>query len=224
MKKKLSCLKLLTIVIKFLIPLTVILLKVIHPQVRYGWFFVGYIVFVAVERIFETFYSGKFEKHFSRLEKDWTFQVVALFYTIMAFIMMFEFFLVPRIFIPFLVIYGGVIYLIALFLRLWGIKTLGELWQTKVLTRELITDEGPYRYMRHPIYFGVILEVLSIPMIAGTFYAFLFAIFLFIPFIIFKTYLEEKDLIKIYGEKYKEYTQKRWAYLPLPKELFSKEV
>ena len=217
MKKKTSFLKLLMMVIKFLIPLTVILLKLTHPQVKYGWLFVGYVIFVAVERIFETFYSGKFEKHISRLEKDWTFQAVALVYTIMAFIMMFEFFLVPRTFTPFLVIYGGTIYLIALFLRLWGVKTLGESWQTKILTRQLITDKGPYKYMRHPIYFGVILEAFSVSMIAGTLYAFLFAIFIFASLMILKTYLEEKDLIKIYGDKYREYTQKCWAYLPLPK-------
>ncbi|RKY45124.1 MAG: hypothetical protein DRP81_04745, partial [Candidatus Omnitrophota bacterium] len=69
MKKKLSFLKLLMMVIKFLIPLTVIFLKVTHPQVKYGWLFVGYVIFVAVERTFETFYSGRFEKHISRLEK-----------------------------------------------------------------------------------------------------------------------------------------------------------
>jgi protein-S-isoprenylcysteine O-methyltransferase Ste14 len=216
-EKKISLLKLLIQIIKFLIPVSVIIMKILNPHVKNGWLFVGYVIFVALERTFETFYSGKFEKHLQRLEKDWAFQAVALVYTTMAFIMIFEYFLVPRNFDVFLVTLGGILFFIALGLRLWGVKTLGESWQTKILPRKLITDKGPYKFMRHPIYIGVIIEAIAVSMIPGTYYAFLFAVFVFVPLMIVKAYMEEKDLLKIYGDAYKDYIKKRWAFIPLPK-------
>lgn len=54
-------------------------------------------------------------------------------------------------------------------LRYWAIATLGPRWNVRVLVvpgDEPITA-GPYRYLRHPNYAAVILEMLAVPLIHG---------------------------------------------------------
>ncbi len=55
----------------------------------------------------------------------------------------------------------------ALALRWWTLATLGERWTTRVLVvpgEELIAS-GPYRWLRHPNYLVVVMEIAAIPMI-----------------------------------------------------------
>ena len=55
----------------------------------------------------------------------------------------------------------------ALVLRWSVLSTLGDRWTTRVMVlpdEQLITD-GPYRWLRHPNYLAVVLEIVSIPML-----------------------------------------------------------
>ena len=165
----------------------------------------------------DSFYSGNFEKNVALLEKDSMFQAVTLAYTVMAIIMMFEYFLVPRKFDVFITSISCFFYVIAFLIRIWGIKTLGKAWQTKLLSRQLITAKGPYRLMRHPVYFGFIIEIIAVPLIPGTYYALLYSIVIFLPLLILKTLLEEKHLLEVYKGEYREFMSEKWAFFPLQK-------
>lgn len=52
-------------------------------------------------------------------------------------------------------------------LRWWCIVTLGRFWNTRivVLPRSSIVRRGPYRWLRHPNYVVVMLELLALPLI-----------------------------------------------------------
>ncbi len=52
-------------------------------------------------------------------------------------------------------------------LRYWAITTLGDRWTTRVFVvpGEPPVTGGPYRYLRHPNYLAVILEVAALPLI-----------------------------------------------------------
>ena len=61
------------------------------------------------------------------------------------------------------------LFLLAQLLRYWAILSLGEYWNTRVLVvsgARLVT-RGPYRYLRHPNYVAVALEILTFPLIFG---------------------------------------------------------
>lgn len=62
--------------------------------------------------------------------------------------------------------------MLALFLtanaaRWWVIRTLGPRWNVQVMPAALgvITDRGPYRWVRHPNYAAVFVEMLALPLI-----------------------------------------------------------
>lgn len=54
-------------------------------------------------------------------------------------------------------------------LRYWAIGTLGRRWNTRVIVlpqAEPVTG-GPYRWLRHPNYLAVVLELAAVPLIFG---------------------------------------------------------
>src|SRR3712207_3252249 len=54
-------------------------------------------------------------------------------------------------------------------LRYWAILSLGENWNTRILVvpGAKLVRRGPYRYLDHPNYVVVVVEILSFPLIFG---------------------------------------------------------
>jgi methyltransferase len=54
-------------------------------------------------------------------------------------------------------------------LRWWAVSTLGDRWSTRVIVvpGEKPVTGGPYRYLRHPNYLAVILEMACLPLAWG---------------------------------------------------------
>jgi len=76
-----------------------------------------------------------------------------------------------------------------------------------------VCTTGPYRYIRHPMYVGVILLILCLPLALGSFYALIPASMIILLFI-FRTFLEDKTLqAELPG--YKEYADRvRYKLIP----------
>ena len=54
-------------------------------------------------------------------------------------------------------------------LRYWAVSTLGDRWNTRIVVtpeRAPVTT-GPYRFMRHPNYLAVMIEIAAVPLIGG---------------------------------------------------------
>ena len=67
------------------------------------------------------------------------------------------------------VLAGVAIFIIGKLLKAWAITTLGERWTYKVLVLPgvpLVTG-GPYQFVRHPNYVGVIGELIGMALITG---------------------------------------------------------
>lgn len=60
-------------------------------------------------------------------------------------------------------------YLVAEALRLWAIATLGRRWTTRVVVLEdaALVQEGPYRWLDHPNYVAVAVELAALPLAFG---------------------------------------------------------
>ena len=59
------------------------------------------------------------------------------------------------------------LFLVAQILRYWAIGTLGYYWNTKILVipGTSLVAHGPYKYIRHPNYLAVTIEIAVIPLI-----------------------------------------------------------
>lgn len=57
-------------------------------------------------------------------------------------------------------------------LRWWAIRTLGERWNTRVIVvpGEQPVTGGPYRFMKHPNYLAVVVELFCVPMMMGAYF------------------------------------------------------
>jgi methyltransferase len=64
---------------------------------------------------------------------------------------------------------AGAALLAGLALRAWTLRTLGRSWSVRVVPPDAgrLVTHGPYRYIRHPNYLALILEVASLPLLHG---------------------------------------------------------
>ncbi|MBI4083937.1 MAG: hypothetical protein HY423_15140 [Candidatus Lambdaproteobacteria bacterium] len=60
---------------------------------------------------------------------------------------------------------------LALALRLWMMAALGPLWNVRLIERreQPIVTSGPYRYVRHPNYLAVVVELAAVPLLVGAY-------------------------------------------------------
>lgn len=62
-----------------------------------------------------------------------------------------------------------ILFLVLQMLRLWVISSLGPYWTTRIVTLDdqSLRRRGPYRFMRHPNYAIVALEIPALPLALG---------------------------------------------------------
>jgi protein-S-isoprenylcysteine O-methyltransferase Ste14 len=77
---------------------------------------------------------------------------------------------------------------------------------------QLITH-GIYRFVRHPMYLGVILVVSGLPVYAASLHVF-FAMLVLIPIILIRITLEEKLLLEEFQDAYQEYRETTKKLIP----------
>ena len=71
---------------------------------------------------------------------------------------------------PFLFVVGVpalVLLVVSMSLRYWAVVSLGRRWNTRVvvLPGVPVVTSGPYRFLRHPNYLAVVLEVAALPLV-----------------------------------------------------------
>lgn len=97
------------------------------------------------------------------------FPAMALLHTALVVAPLAEVVILGRPFVPWL---GGLAIaglLAATALRIWTLSTLGRVWNVRVLPPppDAVVTAGPYRWIRHPNYLCVILEIAALPLVHG---------------------------------------------------------
>ena len=101
-------------------------------------------------------------------------------------------------------------------LNLWSVafylsakKALGDNWSPmpKKIDGGILVHDGPYQYVRHPIYFAIILFIVSLSIMTFSISTILL-LALVIAVLIPKAFVEEKLLVSIFGDEYAQYKQK----------------
>ncbi len=109
-----------------------------------------------------------------------------------------------------LLLWGGVA------LRLWGILHLKQQFTRHVVVAadDKLVSSGPYRFLRHPLYSGLLLITISFPLFTGQMVLFVFAgVFMFV-FLLYRIRIEEAMLTKGLGPAYTAWASKRKRLIP----------
>ncbi len=181
-----------------------------------------FIIIAAAGRFWETFISARHNLLDKNSKFDWLFKIVGLFYILIMFGTVLESIYLPKELDYRFSFFWFFIFCLALMLRLSAVKVLGGSLDTNIFSREVLHSQkrlvrrGPYKYIRHPIYLGSILECLAIPMVFSSRYTFFIALLFYLPLLVVRAYLEEQESVKIFGQDYLKYKSEVKAFLPLP--------
>jgi protein-S-isoprenylcysteine O-methyltransferase Ste14 len=110
---------------------------------------------------------------------------------------------------------GDVTVLIGLIIALWARIILGGNWSASVTFKENheLIERGPYRFVRHPIYTGILLMILGTAIISGRAGPFLALIICFLVYWQ-KLRQEEALLTRHFPETYPGYKSRTKALIP----------
>jgi protein-S-isoprenylcysteine O-methyltransferase Ste14 len=101
-------------------------------------------------------------------------------------------------------------------LRLWAITTLGR-WFTydvRVTEGQPVVQAGPYRWVRHPSYTGILLVLLGIGLTLGNWLSLALIVVLPTAGLVRRIRVEEAALLGTIGEPYARYAAGRFRLVP----------
>lgn len=97
----------------------------------------------------------------------------------------------------------------------WARVHLGKFWSARVGLKENheLIQSGPYRWVRHPIYTGILTATIGSAMLVGEYRALLAVVLVWLGLTL-KARREEKLLSEQFGETYAQYMQRTGALMP----------
>jgi len=182
------------------------------------------VVCAFLYRLLFSFKVMKMEKVKGKIIHKWITDLIFIAYPFIFILPVAEVILINRTINISITIIATIIYLIGIILWVRALKTLGPYWSMdiEISEKQPLIKEGPYRYMRHPHYLVIFLEIFGVPLIANAYYSLFILALIFIPLILLRVLNEEKALIKKFGEDYVNYKKEVWGLFPFP--VFKKGV
>jgi methyltransferase len=135
------------------------------------WIFTGFVLLLALQRCYELRLSGRNEAIIRSLggreHAAWQVQAMKALHAGWFIAMLVEVHALHRPFLPVLSLLSLVTLMIGQSLRYAAILSLQWRWTVKIMTLPglPLVRKGIYRYLRHPNYLGVVLEILAVPLL-----------------------------------------------------------
>ncbi len=135
------------------------------------WLYLALVALVAAERLFEL---RRTRRNLARLERRGGYLVgeghypwMVLLHTGLLVAAPLEVLGLERPFVAPLAAVATLLVAATMALRYWAIVTLGERWTTRIVVvpGEAPVEDGPYRFVRHPNYVAVVVEVAALPLV-----------------------------------------------------------
>jgi protein-S-isoprenylcysteine O-methyltransferase len=101
--------------------------------------------------------------------------------------------------------------------RTWAIRRLGRFFTVDVAIAQdhRVVSDGPYRWVRHPSYTGLLFEFAGIGVSLGSLPSLLIIMIPILAVLLYRVRVEEKALSAALGEDYRIYQSRTWRLLPL---------
>lgn len=182
---------------------------------NFGFFLVGFMVLMVVLREFEVYWYQK-NKIAGVKKALWTINFLGVSYAVFLILVVLEYFLIKRNINIAVTSAGLFLWIVRFFLKYWGATTLNEFWSADIEIREnhRLVKKGPYRFLRHPVYFSNVIDVIAVTLIANSYYMLFTGAVIMIVFIYSRIPFEEKALIEKLGDEYRQYQKETYALIP----------
>jgi methyltransferase len=182
----------------------------------YLWFLAA----VAVGRLVELRHSRanqrRLEEAGSMRSTEPGYRWMVLFHTGVLVGSAFEVVVMRRPFIPWLAVLSFAAWLASNGLRWWAIRTLGPRWNVNVMQISPlgIAVSGPYRWIRHPNYTAVYIEMLALPLIHSAWIVAVSSAVLHLIILSRRVRLEESVLMS--DTAYRKAFEQKPRFVPMP--------
>lgn len=111
---------------------------------------------------------------------------------------------------------------LSVFIRRRCIRALGQFWSlhNEIRDSHKLVVVGPFRWVRHPTYLSMILELLAGALVLNAPRTLAFVAVLFLPTLWVRIKTEEAALVEKFGEEYRAYQRSTPALIPrtIPKQ------
>jgi protein-S-isoprenylcysteine O-methyltransferase Ste14 len=97
-------------------------------------------------------------------------------------------------------------------LRILALRRLGRFFSHVIVIREqhVLVRDGPYRYLRHPLHVGLVLEILGMAVLGGAWWGYALAVAA-AGVALRREIREERALRDFFGDEYGDYTASTWG-------------
>jgi protein-S-isoprenylcysteine O-methyltransferase Ste14 len=111
---------------------------------------------------------------------------------------------------------GVVLMWLGLATRGWAVAALGASFRTtvEVDADQAVVSTGPYRWIRHPSYTGLLLIVAGYGVASGSLPALAVCLVLPVPAIVRRIHVEEAELNRVLGDAYRSYQARTARLIP----------
>jgi protein-S-isoprenylcysteine O-methyltransferase Ste14 len=111
---------------------------------------------------------------------------------------------------------GLIVMWLGLAIRFWAIAALGRAFRTTVEVDpgQAVVSTGPYRWVRHPSYGGLLLIVAGFGLATGNWLALVICIVLPLPALLRRIRVEEAELTGVLGDRYRAYQAQTKRLIP----------
>ena len=123
----------------------------------------------------------------------------------------------PSLGIPVAVrVFGVVVMWLGLATRVWAVAVLGGAFRTTVEVDpgQPVVTTGPYRWIRHPSYAGLLLIVAGLGLALGNWLSVFACLVLPLPALAWRIRVEEAELSRVLGHPYRAYQARTARLIP----------
>jgi protein-S-isoprenylcysteine O-methyltransferase Ste14 len=113
----------------------------------------------------------------------------------------------PSLRIPGVRVFGVIVMWLGLATRVWAVAALGGAFRTTVEVDpdQAVVATGPYKWIRHPSYAGLLLIIAGFGLAVGNWLSVAACLVLPLPALAWRIHVEEAELSRVLGNAYRAY-------------------
>jgi protein-S-isoprenylcysteine O-methyltransferase Ste14 len=113
-------------------------------------------------------------------------------------------------------VFGVIVMWVGLATRVWAVAALGGAFRTTVEVDpdQAVVTTGPYKWIRHPSYAGLLLIVAGLGLALGNWLSVAACLALPLPALAWRIHVEEAELSRVLGDAYRAYQTRTARLIP----------